>query len=349
MDEQNRPYTDPNLVSITTDPTQPAFIIHASILRQSTSLAAQYDQALDLAPPSHPKPALNLDFVGTAPVHVLVHYLYTQRYDDPEPCTSSAQACALATRVYFAAAHFSLDGLVGLAQARIERSGKELGVEEMLGAVRECAFPVGFKKRAGNWFSGFLEGVIEEEVRRCPETFRKPGFLACVEGNKRLLEVVWRTVMGAAIGSKSAESESGPDGGEGVLGERDGEDVDADGESSPLTPVFAARGFTAADDSIEPADSLTASSERSSDAVELHQRDELVDGGSPASSVQAFRNDEKAASHARSDSVVQIDDVVVDGGEKEAAVEPEAEPEVVSKKKKTKKKTKKLALLPMGV
>jgi hypothetical protein len=151
----------------------------------------------------------------------------------------------------------------------------------------------------------------------------------------RLLEVVWGTVLGAAMGaaaSKSAETEPGP------VEMLDGTE-DADGEDSPLTPVFSAHGFPVADDAlrldtIEAAGSLTASSERGSDGVGSREQDEPVGVESPASSVHGVLGDDKTTPHARSDSTV----------------EPESE--VVSKKmskKEKKERMKKLALLPMGV
>jgi hypothetical protein len=307
------------------------FLVHRSILCQSAALAAQIEFRFRAATTY----AVTLDNMDAAAAHVLVHYLYTQQYMALDADVDKVpRAYALATRVYFAAIRYGLRGLTSLAKTQIELAGLWLrNVEEMLRAVRECAFPELPEGCAEEWFTGYLEKEIRKATLHNPTMFRKPGFLACVEGNLRLLQIVWGTVLGAAMEpqtSKSAgpepEPEPEPERGEDMS---DGKE-DVNVESNPLTPVFSAP------DSVPAAD----------DALRLDTI-EPVDSESPASSLHVLEDD-KMAAHARSDSVVQMDDAVADGVEKAADLDLNNEP-VTKKKPKKDKKKKKLSLLPMGV
>jgi hypothetical protein len=284
---------------------------------------------------------------------------------------SCAQPCALATRVYFAGIKYGLPGLVDLAKDQIVVLGAQLGIEELLGAVRECAFPVLPEESEGEWFEAYLEGRIKAAVIRDAEV-TSAGFVASFEGNSRLLQIVWRTVMAVFKPCAPAvERTAGWE--EGEVQGNDGEAAHGrdDGDYIPLTPALSAPdSVPAADDAllldtIEPADSLTASSEHGSYGLGSHQQDEPVE--SPASSLHALE-DGGMTPHAQSDAVVQVGDaaVVSDGLVRDdlgTAGESVPEPEVVSKKMSKKEKKMKerkmkqlrekemteLALLPMGV
>jgi hypothetical protein len=341
------------------DDDTPPFIVHLAILRQSEALAAQFGRAYSFGTVT----ARNgyLDGIDEATAHVLVHYLYTQRYEALEPVAGAVnsyeQSCALATRVYFAGLKYMLPGLVELAKEQIFSLGAQLGIEELLGAVRECAFPLLLGGIEDAWFETYLEDRVRDAARRDAELVTSAEFVASFEGNSRLLQIVWRTVMAAF--KPCAPAGEGTAGREEVQGSDDeaAHDRVDDGDYMSLTPVLSAPdSVPAADDAlrldtIEPAESLTASSEHGSYELGSHQLDEPVGIESPASSLHTL--------DVQSDAVVQVDDATVvsdglvcDDLEKEGELAPE--PEVVSKKmsKKEKKmmmKKKKLALLPMGV
>lgn len=353
----------------------PLFIVHAAVLNRCFALAAQ--RMRDNGFRTTPVPTVYLDGIDEETTHVLVHYLYTQRYEAPEPEygaeTNWAQLCALATRVYFASIKYGLPDLMELAQGQIIMLGLQLGIEELLGAVRECAFPVLPEESEAEWLETYLEGRIKAAVMRDAELVTSAEFLASFEGNRWLLRIVWRTVMAAfkpcapAV-EGTAEGEVQGNGGEAAHGCRD------DGDDMSLTPVLSASDSVPAAngalhlDTIEPADSLTASSEHGSYGLGAHQQGEPVgDVGSPASSLHALEGG-VVTPHAPSDAVVQVGDaaVVSDGlvrDELEKAGELVPEPEVVSKKmsKKEKKMRERkmkalreaektqLTLLPMGV
>jgi hypothetical protein len=345
--------------------------VHAAVLRQSSALAMQCERNHGFR--TAPSLTAYLTGIDEQTAHVLVHYLYTKRYEAlelmDEAENSRAQPCALAIRVYFAGIKYGLPGLLWLAQEQIIVLGAQLGIEELLGAVRECAFPVLSEKSEGRWFEKYLEARIKAAVMMDAELVTSAGFVASFEGNSRLLQIVWRTVMAvfkpcAPAVEERAERE------EGEVQGNDGEAAHGrdDGDYIPLTPALSAPDSvpTANDalhlDTIEPADSLTASSEHGSHGLGSYQQSEPVgDVGSPASSLQVLE-DGGMTPHARSDSVVQVGDAAVasDGlvrNDLEQAGESLPEPEVVSKKmskkerkmKELREKRKKLALLPMGV
>jgi hypothetical protein len=352
------------------DDDTPPFIVHLAILRQSEALAAQFGRAYSFGTVT----ARNgyLDGIDEATAHVLVHYLYTHRYEALEPVSGTVnsyeQSCALATRVYFAGLKYVLPGLVQLAKEQIFNLGARLGIEELLGAVRECAFPLLLGGIEDEWFELYLEDRVRDAARKDAELITSAGFVASFEGNSRLLQIVWRTVMAAFKPCAPAgEGTAGREEEQGSEGEAAHDRVD-DGDYTSLTPVLSAPdSVPAADDAlrldtIEPTESLTASSEHGSYELGSHQLDEPVGIESPASSLHTLE-DGGTTPHAQSDAVVQVGDatVVSDGlvrDDLEKAEELVPEPEVVSKKmsKKEKKmkelrekKKKKLALLPMGV
>jgi hypothetical protein len=365
-----RPYNDPDLVHLRVDGDTPPFIVHLAILRQSEALAAQRGRVHNFG--TAPALTVYLDGIDEATAHVLVHYLYTQRYEALEPVpgavSSYEQSCALATRVYFAGLRYRLPGLVELAKGQIFLRGARLGVEELLSAVRECAFPLLPEGIEDDWFEVYLEDRVRDAARRDAELVTSAGFVASFEGNSRLLQIVWRTVMAAF--KPCAPAGEGTAGREEMQGSGDeaAHDRVDDGDYMSLTPVLSAPdSVPAADDAlrldtIEPTESLTTSSEHGSYELGSHQLDEPVGIESPASSLHTLE-DVGTTPHAQSDAVVQVGDatVVSDGlvrDDLEKAGEVVPEPEVVSKKmsKKEKKmkelrerKKKKLALLPMGV
>jgi hypothetical protein len=357
-------------VHLRVDNIVPPFIVHLAVLRQSEALAAQCERIFNIR--TAQTITLYLDDVDEATAHVLVHYLYTQRYEALESADgddfSCAQPCALATRVYFAGLKYSLPGLVDLAKKKIVALGAWMGIEELLGAVRECKFPLLPEEIEAEWFEAYLEERIRIAVTRDTELVTSAGFVASFEGNSRLLQIVWRTVMAAF--KPCAPAVEGTTGWEEVQ-DNDGEaahDRGDDGGYMPLTPVLSAPDSVPAAgdalrlDTIEPTDSLTASSEHGSDGLGSHQLDEPVGIESPASSLHTLEEGGMTP-HAQSDSVVQVGDATVVSDDLarddlEKAGESVPEPEVVSKKmsKKEKKmkelrekKKKKLALLPMGV
>lgn len=141
-----------------------------------------------------PVPLPELD---EATAHTLVHYLYTGKYQAPSVQIQKDNVLTLdyklGTCVYCAAVRYKLPGLIELAKDKITSLGEDANIFEILSMARDHAFP--FLPEEETWYPAYLENAITSAMTENPEPFRKPNFITQVEGNSRLLQVVWKTVM----------------------------------------------------------------------------------------------------------------------------------------------------------
>ncbi|CAO2654526.1 Nn.00g112590.m01.CDS01 [Neocucurbitaria sp. VM-36] len=188
---EKSPYANAQMVSLDVGPDATRFDIHGTVLCQSAELAAKFD------PWSLKKEPVPLPELDEATAHTLVHYLYTGKYQALNTHAQSDKAVALSyklgTCVYCAAVRYKLPGLVELAKDKITSFGEDVSIFDTLAMAREHAFPL--LPDEETWYPAYLEGAINSAMAEDPEPFRKPDFITQVEGNSRLLQVVWKTVM----------------------------------------------------------------------------------------------------------------------------------------------------------
>ncbi|KAF2848287.1 hypothetical protein T440DRAFT_537022 [Plenodomus tracheiphilus IPT5] len=185
------PYANAQIVSLEVGLNATRFDVHGTILQQSTELAAKFD------PWSLKKVPVPLPEIDEATAHTLVHYLYTGKYQALGSESESEEAIALdyklGTCAYCAAIRYKLPGLVELAREKITSFGEDVSIFDILAVAKDHAFPMLPEDEL--WYSGYVESAINGAMAENPEPFRKPDFITQVEGNSRLLQVVWKTVM----------------------------------------------------------------------------------------------------------------------------------------------------------
>jgi hypothetical protein len=153
--------------------------------------------AAKLDPGSMAKQHVLLPELDEATAHTLVHYMYTGKYQYLQKSsnieTSAVSSYQAGTCVYCAAARYQLSGLIDLAKRKIMLSDKEVSISDILAMARDYAFPL--LPEDETWYPAYLEGAIKSAMAKDPEPFRRPEFITQVEGNSRLLQVVWKTVI----------------------------------------------------------------------------------------------------------------------------------------------------------
>jgi hypothetical protein len=138
----------------------------------------------------------------------MVHFLYTGNYQalkvDANFDKIVPQSYMLGTCAYCAAARYKLPGLVELAKEKIVSLGEDVSIFDVLSVARDHGFPL--LPEDDTWYSAYVEGALNSAMAEDPEPFRKPDFITQVEGNSKLLQVVWKTVMSnyAQTSTKSA-------------------------------------------------------------------------------------------------------------------------------------------------
>lgn len=183
------------MVSLDVGPDATRFDIHGTVLCQSTELAAKFD------PWSLKKQPVPLPELDEAAAHTLVHYLYTGKYQALQTNAQTDKATSLnyklGTCVYCAAVRYKLPGLAELAKEKIISFGEDVSVFDVLSMARDCAFPLLPEDDA--WYPAYLEEALKSAMVDNPEPFREPQFITQVEGNSRLLQLVWKTVMSSYV------------------------------------------------------------------------------------------------------------------------------------------------------
>jgi len=179
------------MVSLEVGPEATRFLVHDSILSRSEILAAK-SYPLAFVKQSVLLPELDLN---TA--HTLVHYLYTGKYQSLNTLASSdkviPEVYKLGAGVYCAAARYKLPGLAELAQNKLKSLDEEMSIFDILTVARDHAFPL--LPEDDLWYPSYVEQSLNNAMADDPEPFRKPDFITTVEGNSRLLQLVWKTVM----------------------------------------------------------------------------------------------------------------------------------------------------------
>ena len=186
-----RPYATTQMVSLEVGPEATRFLVHDSVLSRSEVLAAK-SYPLAFVKQSVLLPELDLN---TA--HTLVHYLYTGKYQSLNTLASSdkviPEVYKLGAGVYCAAARYKLPGLAELAQNKLKSLDEDMSIFDILTVARDHAFPL--LPEGDLWYPSYVEQSLNNAMADDPEPFRKPDFITTVEGNSRLLQLVWKTVM----------------------------------------------------------------------------------------------------------------------------------------------------------
>jgi hypothetical protein len=129
--------------------------------------------------------------------HTLVDYLYTGSYDDLYASSASAESALpsykLGTCVYCAAIRYELPGLAELAKEKIVSLSDSVSISDILSLARDHALAV--LPDNETWYPCYVEDAVKRAIAKDPEPFRCPEFITQVEGNTRLLQIVWKTVM----------------------------------------------------------------------------------------------------------------------------------------------------------
>ncbi|KAH7080653.1 hypothetical protein FB567DRAFT_109539 [Paraphoma chrysanthemicola] len=188
---ERSPYADAEIITLHVGPDATRFEVHGTILGQSEVLAAKFDSL------SFVKQQILVPELDESTAHTLVHYLYTSKYQVLRVPTQTGQSTLhnyrLGTCVYCAAVQYKLPGLAELAKEKIATFGEDVSISNILGIARDDAFPV--LPDSEKWYPEYLQDVITRTMAEDPEPFRRPDFITQVEGNSRLLQVVWKTVM----------------------------------------------------------------------------------------------------------------------------------------------------------
>jgi hypothetical protein len=129
--------------------------------------------------------------------------MYTGKYQylctDSQAEQSALSSYEAATCVYCAAVLYQLSGLADLAKEKIASFDGEMSISDVLKIAKDHAIPLLPENEA--WYMAYLEGAIKTAMAKDPEPFKRPDFITQVEGNSRLLQLVWKTVMSNYNGS----------------------------------------------------------------------------------------------------------------------------------------------------
>jgi hypothetical protein len=179
------------MVSLEVGPEATRFLVHDSVLSRSEVLAAKS------YPLAFVKQSVLLPELDQNTAHTLVHYLYTGKYQSLSTLASSdkviPEVYKLGAGVYCAAARYKLPGLAELAQNKLKSLDEEMSIFDILTVARDHAFPL--LPEDDVWYPSYVEESLNNAMAEDPEPFRKPDFITTVEGNSKLLQLVWKTVM----------------------------------------------------------------------------------------------------------------------------------------------------------
>jgi len=145
--------------------------------------------------------------------HTLVTFMYTGKYKELPLSVESTQSAVsvyeTGTCVYCAAVRYQLAGLVDLAKEKIMSSDEGVSISDILRIAKEQAFPL--LPENETWYPSYLEAAIKRAMAKDPEPFKRPDFITQVEGNSRLLQMVWKTVISSYAGAVSTPTTGGGD------------------------------------------------------------------------------------------------------------------------------------------
>ncbi|KAF1930326.1 uncharacterized protein M421DRAFT_90890 [Didymella exigua CBS 183.55] len=176
------PYVDSEIVSLDVGSSTTRFLVHSRMLDKSAALSA-------LASKEQP---VSLSKLDEGPAHTLVHFLYAGTFEVKFRYAPVGKF-RHSTCVYCAAVQYQLPSLAELSKDKIVEASEGLHIFDILRVARDQAFSL--LPETDVWYSQYLEDVIQKAMAQDPGPFRKPDFITRVEGNSRLLQIVWKTVM----------------------------------------------------------------------------------------------------------------------------------------------------------
>lgn len=325
-----------------------------------------------------------------ATAHAVIHYLYTGRYQALNTQVEIDKAVVLSykigTCVYCAAVRYKLPGLAELAKEKIVSFGENVTISNVLAMARDHAFPL--LPEEETWYPLYLEGTINSAMDKDPEPFRKPDFITQIKGNTRLLQVVWKTVISnyaptpavpdivddeattpttervqdevsLHITPEAESSQTLEDVSEASAPDLDLASTNHDTQSITSSEPFATETEATQDDTlklddIEPTVETSQAPEPFTDELGFKSSKTYQQMGwksEQAANADQHSESTKTSAHARSDSVIQIDQVIsspsLDGKDREIeqvvdegtqVVNRIVDEKVAAKKKKQKKK-----------
>lgn len=239
----HRPYADADIVSLIIGRDATPFSVHSTFLAQSAVLASKIQSG------SVARQHVSIPELDKPTAHTLVHYLYTGNYEELRTSSSSgasaASTYAASTCVYCAAVRYELPGLAELAKAKIKSFDQQVSISDVLCMARDHAFPL--LPEGEIWYPAYLETTIQSAMAKDPEPFKRPEFITQVEGNSRLLQIVWKTVMSnytsLSVASHAADTEFPAElnhaGDEKIFEVRDDERMEHVGKLDDLRPASA--------------------------------------------------------------------------------------------------------------
>ncbi|KAK3291779.1 uncharacterized protein B0H64DRAFT_445808 [Chaetomium fimeti] len=222
-DSDNRPENSPYGSPACTVPFASPLNVPLDILRKSPKLHAAYESRLPELP------TIPQD-VG----HVLVHYLHTGTYSSlkPRPTeTMSKQVCELKTSIqaYAAARAYDLPDLMRLAEAKIDKFGRNLPLPTLLEVARD-AYPSLTEGDA--WFLDYLRARIRPHLKD-PQTLMGSNLLDQISGILSPNRVLLRTVLELFCERIAVRPDSAPAAGASAIASP----VTSPGSSRPVTPL----------------------------------------------------------------------------------------------------------------
>jgi hypothetical protein len=186
-----RPYANAHMVTLEVGLDGTRFFVHDSVLSQSEVLAPKANLWYIA------KQSVSLPNLDSATAHSLVHYLYTGKYQSLNTQASSdkviPEGYRLSARVYCAAVRYKLPGLTELAKEKVASFDEDVSISDVLTVARDHAFPL--LPEDDTWYPAYVESALNSAMAENPEPFRRPDFITQIEGNSKLLQVVWKTVM----------------------------------------------------------------------------------------------------------------------------------------------------------
>jgi hypothetical protein len=184
-----RPYANAEIITLHVGSYAIPFHVHGFKLAESRVLASRFD------PISMTEQHVAMPEIDEPTAHTLVDYLYTGRYDDLflSSAKSALPSYKLGTCVYCAAVRYQLPGLAELSKEKIVSLSDGVSISDILGLARDHALAV--LPDNETWYPCYVEDAVKRAMAKDPEPFRRPEFITQVEGNTRLLQIVWKTVM----------------------------------------------------------------------------------------------------------------------------------------------------------
>ncbi|KAF2625092.1 hypothetical protein BU25DRAFT_493088 [Macroventuria anomochaeta] len=261
------PYVESEIIPLDAGSSATRFLVHSCMLRKSTPLFAL---ASNGQPVSLPK-------LDESAAHTLVHFLYAGTFQirfHPAPSDGKVayERFKLATCVYCAAIRYQLHGLAKLSKEKVSVEGDYIPIFDVLQVARDHAFPL--LPETDVWYSGYLEDVIQTAMAKDPEPFRRPDFITKVEGNSRLLQIVWKTVMSSYTAVPPSSTRPPQD----------------SGAETPLAESLLTESEVPTQDSLHqlpsPTESVVDSPSNSKEADDLNEPETLDLGPSTAANLE---------------------------------------------------------------